>query len=137
MEWELKQPARGDMVRIAIGSIFHYGIFVSEEEVIQFGYPPVGGILNQPENVTVVSSDIHFFCGNAFLEVGVPDKKEKKKVRKADDIVAAARARMGEGGYSIIHNNCEHFVYECVFGEKRSSQVDDIRQKVQKMLGKS
>ena len=36
-------------------------------------------------------------------------------------------ARIGEGGYNIIHNNCEHLAYECVFGEKKSEQTDAIR----------
>ena len=37
MKWQLTQPVAGDMIRVKLGSIYHYGVFVSEEEVIQFG----------------------------------------------------------------------------------------------------
>ena len=30
MKWQLKEPRFGDMVRVAVGQIYHYGIFVSD-----------------------------------------------------------------------------------------------------------
>ncbi|MBQ1703581.1 MAG: 4'-phosphopantetheinyl transferase superfamily protein, partial [Oscillospiraceae bacterium] len=42
-----------------------------------------------------------------------------------------ARSRIGEGGYDIIHNNCEHFAYECLFGVGRSLQEEELRKKWQ------
>ena len=47
-----------------------------------------------------------------------------------------ARQRIGESGYNILHNNCEHFVNECVFGEKRSAFLQDVREKLRKKLQK-
>ena len=47
---------------------------------------------------------------------------------KPDEIVENARSRIGEGGYHILYNNCEHFVNQCAFGEKVSSQVDGLRE---------
>ncbi len=40
MRWEPTACQAGDMVRVRLGSVYHYGIFVSEDEVIQFGLPP-------------------------------------------------------------------------------------------------
>ena len=40
MRWEPAVCRAGDMVRIRLGSIYHYGILVSEDEVIAFGLPP-------------------------------------------------------------------------------------------------
>jgi hypothetical protein len=34
MKWQLTQPVAGDMIRVKLGSIYHYGVFVSEDEVI-------------------------------------------------------------------------------------------------------
>ena len=48
---------RGDMVRIQIGSLYHYGVFVSEDEVIQFGYPPLPEFAGQNAVVTVGKVD--------------------------------------------------------------------------------
>ena len=55
------------------------------------------------------------------------DKKEAKKRRAPKDTVAMARARLGEKGYHILYNNCEHFAYECVMGERYCSQTDLVR----------
>ena len=43
--------------------------------------------------------------------------------------MSLARSRLGEGGYNILHNNCEHFVNECVFGIKKSEQEEEVRRK--------
>ncbi|MBO4432607.1 MAG: 4'-phosphopantetheinyl transferase superfamily protein, partial [Clostridia bacterium] len=40
-----------------------------------------------------------------------------------------ASARIGETGYNLIHNNCEHFVNECALGVKYCSVEDDARKR--------
>lgn len=127
MIWELKDPAYGDMIRVKSGSIYHYGIFVSDDEVIQFGLAPVNRPTLSDKDVAVCVSDIDGFLSGGFLEVAVPDKKEAKKRRKAAQIVEFARSRLGETGYHILYNNCEHFAYECYLGEKYCSQTEDVR----------
>ena len=44
-----------------------------------------------------------------------------------------ARARLGEKGYHILYNNCEHFAYDCLYGKKVCTQTDDVRALFQKM----
>ncbi len=127
MKWFLKDPVFADMIRVKTGNIYHYGIFVSENEVIQFGLAPAACPNVKPCDIEVCTSDIDtFLCGN-FLEVGEPEKKEFKKLRPPEEIVKTARARIGEKNYSIIYNNCEHFAYECVLGKKYCSQTDSVR----------
>ena len=75
----------------------------------------------------VCSSDIDVFLQGGFLEVGEAEKAERKKLRKPKEIVKAATARLGGKGYNILYNNCEHFAYECCFGEKYSSQTERVR----------
>ena len=41
MKWVFGECLPGDMIRIKTGAVYHYGIFVSDAEVIQFGYPPL------------------------------------------------------------------------------------------------
>jgi predicted phosphohydrolase len=36
----------------------------------------------------------------------------------------------------ILHNNCEHFVNECAFGEHNSEFLSSVRNKLRKKLGK-
>lgn len=127
MNWSLREPALGDMVRVKSGLIYHYGVFVSEDEIIQFGLAPAARPTVKDCDVEVCSSDVDAFIHGGFLEVGDPDKKEMKKRRDPWQIVSTARSRLGEKGYSILHNNCEHFAYECVFGEKYCSQTEYVR----------
>ena len=127
MNWTLKEANFGDMVRVKSGSIYHYGVFVSEDEIIQFGLAPALRPSVKPCDVEVCSSDVDGFLGGGFLEVAVLDKKEAKKRRAPKDTVAMARARLGEKGYHILYNNCEHFAYECVMGERYCSQTDLVR----------
>ena len=47
MIWWQAECKYGDMIRVCCGNLYHYGIFVSEDEVIQFGLPPVEGLLNR------------------------------------------------------------------------------------------
>ena len=61
MKWQPVDCKSGDMIRIAIGSFYHYGIFVSEDEVIQFGYPPLPEFKEKNQNITVGAVDIDEF----------------------------------------------------------------------------
>ncbi len=129
MKWVLEEAQSGDIVRVRLGEIYHYGIFVSESEVIQFGMPPVNVEMLARVDVRVCSTDIDTFRCGKFPEVAKLSLIERLKRFSPEKTVATARARLGECGYNIIHNNCEHFVYECVFGTKYSAQTEDVRQK--------
>ena len=131
MKWKMKEAQFGDIVRVSLGSIYHYGIFVSEEEVIQFGLPPTPN--RRAEDVEVLSAPVSAFLAGGFLEVGCSERQDKKRRRSPKDTVAAARGRLGERGYDIIHNNCEHFANECAFGEKFSSMTENLRAKFRAM----
>lgn len=129
MKWELKEPKPGDMLRIRCGAIYHFGIFISDDEVIQFGLPPHLRPDITEADVEVCSSNIDIFLQGGFLEVATLDKKELKKRRSADETVSFARSKLGERGYNMLFNNCEHFANLCVFGEKISTQTDALRER--------
>ncbi len=125
MIWETKPPASGDMVRVKLGHIYHYGVFVSDTEIIQFGLAPSARTHVKNSDIEVCASDITAFSCGGEVEVGVFDEQEKRNT--AEQTVALARARLGEKGYHILYNNCEHFAYECVTGEKKCTQADAVR----------
>lgn len=134
MNWIEKEPHYGDIVRTKVTFYHHYAIFVSEDEVIQFGLPD--NVSRPADEVAVLATDVYTFLGGGAIEVGVFDKEEKRRCRTPEEVVSLARSRLGERGYDILHNNCEHFVNDCVFGEAASSFVQDVRQKLRKKLGK-
>ncbi len=129
MNWIFKDPKPADMVRVKLGDIYHYGIFVAEDEIIQFGQAPNARIGVPDSEIKVCSTDLTVFLSGGSLEVAELDEDELKKRREEKATVEYARQKIGESGYNILYNNCEHFAYECVMGSKYSSQVDDIRAK--------
>lgn len=130
MKWEIISPAYGDIIRIKVREIYHYGIYVSDTEVIQFGTPPDASRRIDDADVSVLSTDIDVFRNHGFPEVGVLSVAERIRRFSPRKTVDLARERIGEKGYHLLKNNCEHFVYECVFGTKYCSQTDDIREAI-------
>ena len=134
-EWKLVDLYPGAHIRVKISNFYHHGIYIGNGEVVQFGYP--NNISEDPKDVKVVRSPINEFVGTAnFIEVYCYSKSELKKKRKDEDIIKEALSHIGEGGYSILKNNCEHFANRCVFGNGSSSQIDEVYANVDKLLKK-
>ena len=86
MKWSLIEPKSGSMVRVKQGAIYHYGIFVSSEEIIQFGLPPMLRLSSKDADIEVCVSDDETFLCDGFMEVGIPDKGNEKK-RTVSEII--------------------------------------------------
>lgn len=125
MRWEQKKPAYGDMIRVAQGGIYHFGIYVSDGEIIQFGLPPAARPAQRENEVTVLATALADFLAGGCLEVAVPEEGEP--FRTPAEAVACARAKIGTGGYHILYNNCEHFATECATGKGYCRQAEDVR----------
>lgn len=127
MKWEFKEAELGDMVRTNMGSYYHYAIFIGDEKLIQFGKPQIS---NNPDNVVVEETSVVDFLGDRFMEVAVFNAKEQKQKNKPEEIVKTAKNCLGEKGYNILTNNCEHFANRCVFNSSLSSQIDQVRKEI-------
>ena len=42
------------------------------------------------------------------------------------EIVKRANSKVGEKGYNLLLNNCEHFARRCCHGEWKSTQADAL-----------
>ena len=126
MKWTLEDPNFGDIIRVKLGDIYHYGIYASDEEIIQFGLP-LTNFRRDPSSVEVCITDLDTFLCGKFFETEKCERKEKKTRKTPQETVENARKRIGEKGYHILYNNCEHFVYQCAFGKTFCSQVDGVR----------
>ena len=58
MKWILGEPKSGDMIRVKSGTVYHYGVYVSDDEVIQFGLAPAARPALKDSEVEVLSTDI-------------------------------------------------------------------------------
>ncbi|MDR0831519.1 MAG: lecithin retinol acyltransferase family protein [Bacillales bacterium] len=114
-------PNYSNQIRVNRGLYFHYGIYIDKKHVIQFGSPT--SELN-PLTAEVMIVTLKQFLKDNKCEVGVLNNNELAIVRKPADIINYAMLKLGSKGYDILRNNCEHFVNECFFDKKESSQVD-------------
>ncbi|MDD4290946.1 MAG: lecithin retinol acyltransferase family protein [Clostridia bacterium] len=133
-KWKLTNAEKGAQIRVNMGGYYHYGIFLGSDEVIEFG--AADNVTRPSDNITVDKVSVADFSGGRFVEVRQYSKSELKLKRSDEDIVNYALSKLGQGGYDIIHYNCEHFANECVFGRKDSEQVSSVRNKIREMLNK-
>ena len=124
------------MIRVRAGSIHHYGVYVSDGEVIQFGFAPNLRAGQKDADVTVLSTSLADFQNGEASETAVFTPEEAAAHPTPAETITTARNRMGERGYHILYNNCEHFAYECVTGKHYSEQVDSVRERMRKAFGK-
>jgi len=94
-------PKKGNVIRIFVDSHYHYGIYLNSGEVIQFGH----AVNASGENVVVNSVSMKEFCGEKIPEV----RKRCRHARSPEDIAEYSKSCLGQGGYSLTHNNCLDF----------------------------
>lgn len=135
MTWLDALPEKaGTLVRTRVSFYWHYGVFVSEEEVIAFGLPDNRGI--PPEEIRVLSTDLETFSAGGAVQIGACEGTERLKARSRTEVVRAARTAMGRSGYNILHNNCEHFAMQCLFGSSDSEFINSVRSQIRAKLGR-
>lgn len=132
MIWTQGPTNIGDIVRVKMSFYYHYGIYIGDEKIVQFGYPDNSGV--EPDDIRVVVTDVNTFLSGGMLETALLSKAERLKRRSADSTVKYALSKVGMGGYHILHNNCEHFVNDCVFGISKSELIDETRKSIRKKL---
>lgn len=123
--WVEKKPKMGDHIKVSRGLYSHHGIYVSDEEVIHFTGKDEDSILDwsKPE---VISTDLDYFLKGGVLEVKEYTDDEFCDLYPVEDIVKYARACLGDKGYNLVFNNCEHFANVCTLGRFRSNQVESV-----------
>lgn len=93
----------------------HHGLYVGGGRVIHYGGNAEPGVRAPIEEVSVEQ----FSAGRS---IQVKEHKDRRYSR--EESVARARSRVGEDGYCVFGNNCEHFVNWCITGEHGSTQAD-------------
>ena len=83
--------------------------------------------LVDPAQVTVRRDTLEHFSSGRSIEIRKYSLKEKLTKRPTGKVLQTARDALGEKGYNILCNNCEHFVNRCVFGKAFSTQIDEMR----------
>ena len=125
--WSAESPKCGDHIRVCRmnGMYYHHGIYVSDDEVIHFTGDDDDSVLDW-SRAHVISTSLEQFLDGGVVEVKVYNDEERADLYHVEGIIAYARACLGDGGYNLFFNNCEHFANACTLGKYRSRQVENL-----------
>lgn len=99
----------------------HYGLGVSDDRVIHYA----GGVFER-KNARIRITTLDEFARAS--EITVHDYRPRYE---EDTVLNRANSRLGENKYSLLNNNCEHFVNWTMTGEHSSQQVDDLLENIE------
>ena len=130
-ETSLKKFMNGDTRLLKVNFPKKYGRTITEEvevfsEICSLG---INGII-APQNRWL----------KKMLKNSRENKRKKDyKIYSKEETLERAKSKIGDSGYSIPFNNCEHFVWWCKTGIKKSEQIDDIEDffdTIEEIIGK-
>ena len=130
-KWTVRELKPGDILRVDTGRYYHFGIYIGDETVIHFAGPDPHTLTDASMAAVRKDSLQHFAMGKS-LEVRDYSLAEKLRKKPPKKVIEAAESQLGQGGYDIIYNNCEHFVNKCAFGIAWSTQIEEMRSALDK-----
>lgn len=105
----------GDHLKVSRGFYTHHGIYVGSGLVVHFS----GGLAPKDKlNAIIRRDDLREFSGGAQIQV-----VKHNTSLNGFQIAQRALSRIGDSGYDLFKNNCEHFANWCVAGRHSSGQV--------------
>ena len=145
------QPQNGDVLRVNRGLYSHYGVYVADNNhVIHYtgatGPADFNGIVREttlaeflngaetfnvctfpehPQTLTPSTSGKKVTLFQLWQLIKAM-KLKNYHLYSGEETVARARSKLGQGGYNLALNNCEHFAVWCKTGIRESSQVNHI-----------
>jgi hypothetical protein len=108
---------------VGLNAYQHYGVYIGNKKVIHFA--PLEGQEISMKNGIIHETTLEKFLNGRALQI---DTQNEKKFSD-NEIINRARSRLGEKGYDLVINNCEHFARWCVTGEHVSYQVNNFPEK--------
>ncbi|KAM6147957.1 lecithin retinol acyltransferase-like [Erethizon dorsatum] len=140
--YEVSSFLRGDVLEVPRTHLTHYGIYLGNNRVAHL-MPDILLALTTDEKRTqkVVSNKrlllgvivkvasirvdtVEDFAYGADVLVNHLDESLQKKALLNEEVAQRAEERLGLCPYSLLWNNCEHFVTYCRYGTAVSPQAD-------------
>ncbi|MCL2264612.1 MAG: lecithin retinol acyltransferase family protein [Treponema sp.] len=110
---------------LGLNTYQHYGVYIGNGKVIHFA--PYEGQEISMENGVIHETTLEVFLNGRAMQI---DQGAGKRFSEYE-IIQRARSRIGEKGYNLLTNNCEHFARWCVTGESVSYQVVNLPDKME------
>ena len=107
----------GDHLRVSRGFYAHHGIYVGEGQVIHYS-----GEVFQKTDAVVRRDSLERFAADGMVTI-----VSYATAFEPDVVIRNAESRLGENGYALLGNNCEHFAVWCKTDKLVSDQVQDAK----------
>ncbi|XP_031230048.1 lecithin retinol acyltransferase [Mastomys coucha] len=146
--YEISSFLRGDVLEVSRTHFTHYGIYLGENRVAHLMPDILLVLTNDKERTQKVVSNtrllpgvickvasirvdtVEDFAYGADILVNHLDETLKKKSLLNEEVARRAEQQLGLTPYSLLWNNCEHFVTYCRYGSRISPQADKFHDTV-------
>lgn len=106
---------RGDHLVSPRTGYRHHGLYLGKHLVIHY----TGSSDNQHDGRVAITNLAEFDPAQRCSIRQHPTRRYDRETS-----IRRALSRLGEAGYSVLGNNCEHFIHWCIDGSHRSRQVE-------------
>lgn len=121
-QWKATEPFYGDHIKVNRFGYTYHGIYISKKEVIHFASRDHDGLHNWKKN-QIISTSFEEFSRERKVWVRQYTMFEARRLNGNQEIVTTAQQFLGQDGYYLFLNNCEHFCRFCTFQITYSRQV--------------
>lgn len=136
---------RGDLLEVQRTLFTHFGIYLGDNQVAHL-IPDILpllttnsrhiqemvtntrlllGVLSKHASIRVDS--VEDFAFGAGILLNAMDRTVDRSPLSGDEVARRAEQQIGTVSYSLLWNNCEHFVTYCRYGTAQSLQTDQVR----------
>ncbi|XP_040274505.1 lecithin retinol acyltransferase-like isoform X2 [Bufo bufo] len=143
---------RGDLLEVPRTLFVHFGIYLGNNQVAHLipdilpvltckktyvekvvtNKRLIGGVLAKIASVRV--DDVQDFAYGAIILLNSMDQHVKKIPLSNEEVAQRAEKLVGTTSYSLLWDNCEHFVTYCRYGTAVSLQTDKFCEIVKKII---
>lgn len=146
--YEISSFLRGDVLEVSRTHFTHYGIYLGNNRVAHLMPDILLALTNDKGRTQKVVSNkrlipgvickvasirvdtVEDFAYGADILVNHLDETLKKKSLHNEEVACRAEQQLGLTPYSLLWNNCEHFVTYCRYGARISPQAEKFYETV-------
>lgn len=132
--------AKGDHLYVPLCGLFsHHGIDIGDGTVVHWWSGDNGSKhplnkVTRKANAQIRRSSLEDFCDGQWSSICV---RGYQQCFEAEIVVQRALSRVGEKGYHLLWNNCEHFATWCKTGCQHSEQVHGAQRQLTTTVAKT
>ena len=116
--------ARGDHIYVNCMGYSHHGIDLGDGNVIHFDFHPWQALSRKLAKQR--DPKIREVTKEKFAQGRPTIVRRYHECDDVEAVIERAKSRVGDSGYHLFENNCEHFAVWCKTGKATSTQVDDF-----------